>query len=403
MPPTFADPMQLWLEISASTQDFAWQHSQLIQPLGSRWQVYLNQLCLRTFLAWLQSESVPDAVAWPPIKATPVSWELVNGSVVKLNEKKIVLIPTDGISHDELEIPQEWVDIPSWVGDYYLAVQVNVAEGWLECWGYTTHKQLKVLNNYDAMERIYSVSAEDMVHDISALWTTIEFCPTAETQVALAPLPELTETQARNLIERAAEATFPRLSVPFAQWGGVMADERWRQQLWRRRFTAVTGDASVTQGLSLSQYLQRIQSAIVEESSLMIAAGWESIETVFGAETPQRAFSFRNNEQSAGKQAKVLHLDPALDQSVRLVLLWQLEADGRLAIRAQLHPAEGELYLPADITFSLISDQDDVLQSIQSREDNNYIQLKLFRCLASFTFKVVVQAGELTISERFVA
>jgi len=31
-------------------------------------------------------------------------------------------------------VPQEWVDIPEWAADYYLAVQVNPDSGWLRIW-----------------------------------------------------------------------------------------------------------------------------------------------------------------------------------------------------------------------------------------------------------------------------
>lgn len=403
MTPTFADPMQLWLEIPASIQDAAWQHSQSIQPLGSRWQVYLNQLCLRTFIPWLQSELTLKAVTWPSVDATPTSWELVNGSVVGIHDKRLALIATDGIGHDELEVQQEWVDIHSWAADYYLAMQINAEEGWLECWGYTTHKKLKALHEYDAMERIYRIGTEDMVHDISALWATLEFCPTANTQMVIDPLPELLPDQAEQLIERLADSAFPRLSMPFAQWGALLSKEHWRQQLWTQRFAALTGQSFVSRRFSLSQYLQSAQSALERGRDVAIASGWQSLETIFGAQTPQLAFSFRGDEFPEGRQAKVLQLSPVLETTVRLVLLWQVEPDERLAIRAQLYPAEGELYLPSDIVFSLVSAQDEVLQSIRSEADNNYIQLKRFRCPASYEFGILVQVNDLKIVEKFVA
>ena len=36
-----------------------------------------------------------------------------------------MLIPSEAIDDSELEVPQEWVDIPSWAADYYLAVQIT--------------------------------------------------------------------------------------------------------------------------------------------------------------------------------------------------------------------------------------------------------------------------------------
>ena len=74
-----------------------------------------------------------------------------------------------------------------------------------------------------------------------------------------------------------------------------------------------------------------------------------------------------------------------------------------MAIRAQVFPAEGEEYLPSDVVFSLTSDQGAVLQSIRSGEENNYIQLKLFRCPPGYAFQLAVQYSNQMISEQFVA
>ena len=400
---TFADPMQLWLKISTSVQASAWQHSQAIQSSGGRWQVYLNQLCLRTLLDWIQSEKSVDSSAWPLEEATPASWELVNGSAIAIGDKKLALIPTEGVGHDELEVPQEWIDIDSWAADYYLALQVNVEEGWLECWGYTTHQRLKALSEYDSMERLYIMSAEVLGQDINALWTTLEFCPTAETQAALEPFANLSNLQAEGLIERLSKAEFPRLSIPFVQWGALLNNATWYQQLQAQRLNVLLGESTAVPRLSLSEYLIRMQDALLQGTDSIMSAGWQSVEAVFGAEAPQLAFSFREAEQTAGKQAKQIQLGSVASQPVRLVLLWQQEADERIAVQAQLYPDESELYLPPEITFSLISDADEVLQSIQSGEENNYIQLKRFRCPIDYAFGIEVQLDEVKVTERFVA
>ena len=395
--------MQLWLEISTAVQAKSWQHSQNISSPGGRWQVYLNQLCLRTLLDWIQSERNTNGLAWPLADANPASWDLVSGSVITVGDKRLALIPIDSLGHDELEVPQEWIDIESWAADYYLALQVDVEEGWLECWGYTTHQRLKSLSDYDSMERLYCLSAEALVQDVNALWTTLEFCPTAETQAALEPLADLSQLQANELIERLSNAEFPRLSVPFLQWGALLANITWYQQLQAQRLSVLSAESAATTELSLSEYLQRMQDALVQSSDLIIAAGWQSVEAVFGRESPQMAFSFREAEQTAGRQAKLIQLGSAASQSVRLVMLWRRESDDRLFIQAQLYPSEGDLYLPPEITFSLVSEQAEVLQSIQSELENNYIQLRRFRCPIDYVFDIEIQLDELKVTERFVA
>ena len=65
------------------------------------------------------------------------------------------MIPTEALDISELRVPQEWVDIPNWSADYYAAVQVNVEEGYIRIWGYTSQVNLKEKATYDANEKAY--------------------------------------------------------------------------------------------------------------------------------------------------------------------------------------------------------------------------------------------------------
>ncbi|MEO0986602.1 MAG: DUF1822 family protein [Cyanobacteria bacterium J06639_14] len=406
---TFADPKQLWLEISPATQEAASQASQAIQVPGAQWQVYLNQLCLRTCLDWFQVEFGQTVNAFSAA-ANPARWELVTGSCFCCGSTKLVLIPTDNVGQDELQVPQEWVDIPSWAADYYLAAKINPDEAWVELWGYTSHPQLKLNGVYDTWDRVYNVDAEDLVTDMGALLSTIERCPMVEAQADTltdSPLQsDRSNRQAESLITRLAhsDVAFPRLSIPFTDWGDLLGDViRW-EQLCTQRLAALQGEDIATAEISLSQRLQAgIQGVMRQGQDFVNTANWQSIATVFGTEAQQLAFGFRGTEPQ-GRQAKVIEFGPSLlHQSVRLVMLWQLEEDGRLAVRSQLYPAAGELYLPPNISFKLLSNQDEVLQSVESENENSYIQLKRFRCPLGYGFSLAIQLGDQTITERLVA
>ncbi|PSO81051.1 MAG: hypothetical protein BRC41_15925 [Cyanobacteria bacterium QH_9_48_43] len=54
-----------------------------------------------------------------PSPALPSFWEVVNGTAIALSGVRLVLIPSEAADLSELRVPQEWVDIPSWGGDYY--------------------------------------------------------------------------------------------------------------------------------------------------------------------------------------------------------------------------------------------------------------------------------------------
>lgn len=262
-----ADPAQLWLEITPTTQSQAWQQSQSFSTPSSRWNAYLNRLALDAFLSWAQEEYASPAQAFPNSAALPSIWDLVNGTAIKLGTTRFVLLPSETIDLSELRVPQEWVDIPEWAGDYYLAVQVNPDDGWVRIWGYTTHLKLKTSGHYDVGDRTYCLDEDDLVNDLSILSVARQFCPEEPTKSAIKALPALPQAQAENLIQRLGNSSIatPRLSVPFELWGALLAHGGWRQQLFERR-----------QGLPEQwSILQWLQSGI---SDLAEQIGWARVE-----------------------------------------------------------------------------------------------------------------------------
>jgi Protein of unknown function (DUF1822) len=222
-------PEQLTLEISPTRElpDFS--------TSGASWRAYLNQISLEAFLAWLREEQ--NARVWPQLAALPSFWEFVNGCAIATQDIRLVLIPTTAIDTAELRVPQEWVDIPDWVADYYIAIQVNPDAGWVSIYGYTTHLQLKTKGVYDASDRSYSLDENDLIRDINGLWITRQLCPEEILRDSVAPLPKLPLAQAQNLLQRLSnsEIVFPRLAIPFEIWGAFIAHGGWRQQLYERR------------------------------------------------------------------------------------------------------------------------------------------------------------------------
>lgn len=203
---------------------------------GACWRARLNQMCLDAFLPWLREEQVQCAI-WTQISALPSFWEFVNGSAIDCDSMRLVLIPTTAIDLGELRVPQEWVDIPSWVADYYLAVQVNPNGGWVTISGYTTHRQLKILGVYDASDRAYCLDENDLIQDINVLWISRQLNPQEILRESVSPLPMLPLAQAKNLLERLGNSAvvFPRLAVPFELWGALLEHGGWRKRLYERR------------------------------------------------------------------------------------------------------------------------------------------------------------------------
>ncbi len=387
----FADPTELLLEISPSLQAQIWQQSQIYTTPSSHWCAYINQICLNTFLNWVKTEYVPDATVWPSTTALPAFWHVVNGTAISLGETRVVLIPSEAIDDSELEVPQEWVDIPSWAADYYLAVQVQPDGEWVRVWGYTTHQELKSRGSYDPVDRTYCIDARHLTKDLNAFWISYQFCREEEIKTAIASLPELPATQAENLLQRLGNSSvmFPRLAVPFTLWGALLENEQWRQRLYQQRQAQ-----SPTQEVNLSQWLQGIYST-----------GWQALEALFGSSASSLALNLRSASglrDSTVRRAKLIDLGMQIEsESVVLLVALIPQANEQVGIRVQLHPARGELYLPANVKLALLSNSGDMLQEVQARRQDSYVQLS-FDGEAGECFGIQVVLNSFQIKENFV-
>lgn len=375
----FADPTELWLEIAPTTRADAWQQAN--SRSNNRWNSYINQVCLEAVLHWVQTEQNSHAAAWE-VDHRPI-WEVVDGSVICVNNTRVALIPTEAIDDGELAVPQEWIDIPGWVADYYLAIQTQLEpeESWIRVWGYATHQQLKT-GQYDANDRTYCLAADQLTQDWSALWVTMRFCSEAQTRVPLPALPDLSPTQAENLIQRLGnpELTFPRLTVPFELWGALLENSAWRQQLYQRR-------TQTAARVNLRQWLQQ-----------QATTGWQILENLLPTES-RLAFNFRSAAEPADAiQGKLIEL---AGQTVALVIQLNQEADGRVAILVQIHPAGGETVVPEGLRLSLIAETGEVLQTVQASSQDSYIQLRRFRCPEDTAFQVQIELAAAQAIESF--
>jgi hypothetical protein len=255
----------LILEIPPSVQQQVELESQSFAHSLS-YQSYQNQLCLGAVLPWLQEDFTPQAQVWPDAAVLPSFWELVNGTAITIQTSRLILVPSENIDSSELRVPQEWVDLPTWAGDYYLAVQVEADAGYVRVWGYCSHAKLKYQGKYQASDRTYALDAENIITDITVLNVAQEYCADEVTRADLAQLPPLPQTQAENLITRLGnpEIINPRLGVPFPLWGALIEHGGWRQTLYEKRL-------GLPEQKSVIQWLQ------TGVSEIATAMGWEKL------------------------------------------------------------------------------------------------------------------------------
>lgn len=394
-------PNQLWLEISEKDQENTWQlvTKQLYSNVAARWNGYLNTLCLNSFLAWFQ-DNCDDGDLQLHQEADLSIWEVVNGTFLTFGETRIVLIPDEKSNISEFCIPQEWVDIPNWAPDYYLAVQLNLEECWLRVWGYATRTQVRKQARYEVSNRTYCLDVEDLIPNLNVMWVAQEICPPQKSEVQL--LPSLLPSQVEKLLEQLSHTTSysPRLDLPFSEWGAILASNEYRQQLYRLRIEnchkkMLEYSPAVTSS-NLSLWFQNI-----------FTAGWQSLNALFVPEQRDLAFAFRSHSlfdsEIKIKGVKLIDLGMQLEEkSVVLLVGLTRGSDEKVCIRARLCPTTGENYLPANINLILLNDSGTVLQQVRSRSYDNYIQLKRFKPPQGTSFSIQVSLGDVSVKENFV-
>ena len=389
----FADPREWLLEISPTIQAQSWQQSQVYATPSSRWCAYINQICLYAFLDWISTEDFPQASVWYSFPGMPAFWEFVNGTAILLDNRRVVLIPSEAIDDSELEVPQEWVDIPSWAADYYLAVQVKPDGEWVRIWGYTTHEELKSLAHFDSVDRTYCIDARHLTKDLNTFSLSYQFCRQEEMKAGVAPLPPLSTEQAENLVRQLGNASvsFSRLAVPFRTWGPLLENEQWRQRLYQQRQQSESSQVRV----NLSRWLEGIYDS-----------GWQAIETFFEPNSSSLAFNFRSSSGlgvGSIKRAKLIDLGMEIEsQKVVLLVAFIPEDSQQVSIRVQLHPSNGESYLPVNIKLALLLESGEIIQQVQARQQDNYIQLKRFDGEVRECFSIQVALDSCQITENFV-
>lgn len=266
-----AFPQQLWLELPPKTSEDAAQQLADYSNDVARRRAYLNQLCLHAIADELQDD--PDFEGESlSVENDPSIWEWVNGAALQLGDLRLVLIPSESTDTEELLVPWEWLDIPGWSGDYYLGVQINVEseENWLRVWGFSSHAAVKAGRKNNTW-RTYEVARSELRENLNLLWAgrtfnvqkeKSEVGHRAETNGVVSP------KEAQRWLEQLGKPTTysPRLEVPFERWAALLADDKWRQALYRKRL----GKEEPKKSIDLKQWLQQAMNTAWE--------GWQGVE-----------------------------------------------------------------------------------------------------------------------------
>lgn len=413
------DTEHIWLQLETDIQEEAWQLSQCHSNPIACYNAYLNRVCLSHLLNWFQEwlgeESTLHAEVFPCEESLPSLLEIINGTAIKVGETRIVLVPTETIDIEELRVPQEWVDINSWAADYYISVQVNLDEdddSSMRLSGFTTHRQLKNQGKYND-DRTYSLPIEQLTENFTLLFATLGL----HWQEQVPPEVTLSTTEAQNLLQILSHTSIYsprlRLDVPFAQWAALISNEQWRQQLYNQRVVEEKNTGSTAE-ISSSLNTEPVNSIPIDSPlenvelsqwfQQIFTAGWQSIDKVLNSQLGNLAFEFRSSSiarKTGISGVKLIDLGLQLGgKSLVLMLALSQEADEKIGILVQVHPTENEKYLPPNLKLLLL-ESGNVLQEIQSRSRDCYIQLSRFKGLTGTSFSIKLILDDFNMTEDF--
>lgn len=156
------------------------------------------------------------------------------------------------------------------------------------------------------------------------------------------------------------------------------------------------------EGICVTKSIVRLQNWF----DRLFESGWQSLELLLASPPENLAFGVRTGSPSRKKPtvtgAKLLDLGMQLgDRSVVLLVIITPEKQKNITIEIQVHPVQGEKYLPPNLKLALLSEAGETLREVRSRPLDNFIQLPSLKCHSGESFQVEVALDDVSIIETF--
>lgn len=388
--PKSLESQTIWLSIE--DRDLPIIPDRTYSNATARTNAELNQICLQKIQAWLTEIGIESTPTFTPTQMDSI-WDVVNGCALTVGNRRLILVPSDKLDREELNVPQEWVDIPTWMGDYYLAVQIDLDERTMNIWGYTSHRTLRETGTFDRIDRTYSISSDFLIGELDILWMAQLLDLQEITTVP--PIASLNAERSTSAIDRLSQPSpySPRLDLDFNTWAAILSNNDLRDRLHQRRLRVATLQAITTPALSLTDWLR-------SEFSQAVAQGWDTLDRIM---TRGELAVVRGGDMSS-ERAKLIDLQYQLDRT-NVVMLVGIKPQGEthVVVSVQVYPAPGTPTLPPQLKLSYITDEGEDLQTVISRDRDFQIQLPIFTCDVGTTFNIQLQLDGVSQVEKFVA
>ena len=343
----------------------------------------LNQLCLTKFQAWLDEREIEHSLSFSPDESNTI-WDVVTGCALQFGTTRLILIPTDNLDRDEMRIPQEWVDLPNWLGDYYLGVQIDLDAGLMNIWGFASHQTVKEQGEYREIDRTYRLDSGDLVSNLNILWLAADLALNERVIVDEIPTPSL--DAALDTIRQLSipSAYSPRSKLAFPEWGAILNNPTLRSQLHETRLQRSAIAQTPVSSFSLVDWLQN-------EFSNAITSGWQN---------PQTALSMALSSNTVNR-AKLINLQLELQQQTVILLIGVVpENNDRMRVVVQVYPSAGTRCLPPQLQLSYLDGDGIILRQVTARNNDNFVQLPAYTCPVGTELNIQLKLNESRIVER---
>jgi Protein of unknown function (DUF1822) len=376
------DQQTIWLEITPAEIVAAQPQSQHYSNSTGLNNAILNQLCLTKLENWLLASEIDVTPSWD-LSDFAALWDVVNGCAIDIGKTRLVLIPTDTLDRDEMRVPQEWVDLPNLLGNYYLAVQVDLEANTMNIWGFISHQLLKQRGEYQPIDRFYSLPSDLLISNLDILWMGLELSLNEISPVA--ELATLGLESALAIIQDLSlpAAYSPRTKVNWSDWASIINSPNLRAQLHQTRLQKVAIAHTPAPVFSLTDWLRGEIASAIER-------GWHhdyQSALVLSGEMVERS--------------KLINLQIDLQQHSVVLLVGIIpNADEQMRILVQVYPTSSTGALPPQLQLSYVDTNGAILRTVTARSNDDYIQLPPFTGAVGTDFSIQLQLYSAIVIER---
>lgn len=444
---------ELKITLDENIKRQTWQEVKNLSAEINRHCGYINLLCRKYFIQWLNLVCGINITERNDIVDYLSIWEFINGNAIDVKNSRLVLIPTETQDKVSISIPQEWLKIPEWVGSYCVIVGVNLEENYLDFWGYINYDNLQKNGEIDNLNHTVNLPYEYLENDLNSMALEYEYGWENIPQVS--PLKCLSPQMQQNLITELENSLFPRLSIDFSDWLSLISIADARYQLYSRRQSVNLGDLlkNKTENI-LRKRWQSLQDFIKDnfetDFNLKMSPAFRSI-------SPQEALNILVKNDNYGQILEILNTIPNwqiaedlqrefIEILVHLMnndndgeILWSsafalesLQANhplcpkgygklidfneekknygllinilprnyGQVSIFVRVSVLSNEDSLPEGLSLKILDENEDLFQAIISEKGDNVIQYK-FWADEGETFKIQVSFNDDYVEDTF--